>query len=226
MTQLEATYDKKHMCIMCNQPFTSKKVRSKFIKVEKYDTDFLPYYASEDANPLLYHIQICPNCGYSFSEEFTSYFPAGGKELMIESVCSKWGGQSFSSERTIEKALSTYKLAIYCASLKKEKNVTVAGLYLRLSWLYRITGNAEQEKRFAALAMHAYIESYTTDDFKGSKMSEVRVLYLIAELSRRTGQTEQAIKYFSRVFEQQKRATEPKIIEMAREQWGLMKENI
>ena len=79
---------------------------------------------------------------------------------------------------------------------------------MRLAWLYRLLENTDHEKRFMKLAMDAYLHSYMEDDFKGTQVSEVRILYLIGELARRTHQTEQAVKYFSKVIEQQNRTIE------------------
>lgn len=224
MNEIQPTYDKQFNCIKCSHSFTSKRVRSRFIKVDGYDSDFLPRYSAGSSNPLLYYIQTCPSCGFSSSEDFSSLFPAGTEEKIQNEVCSRWSGKSYSGERTADEAISTYKLAIYCALLKKEKSITIAGLYMRLAWLYRIEVNEEQEQRFLKLAIEKYLESYTNEDFRGTKISETRVLYLIAELSRRTNQVELSIQYFSKVIEQQKRTTEPKIIEMAREQWQTMRE--
>lgn len=99
----------------------------------------------------------------------------------------------------------------------------MAGLYIRLAWLCRSIKNDNQEQRFLKLALKEYSESYMSDDFKGSSISETRIFYLIGELSRRTYQSEQAVKYFSKVIELQSRSTEPKLIEMARERWYEMR---
>ena len=50
-------------------------------------------------------------------------------------------------------------------------------------------------------------------------MSETRMLYLIAELSRKIEDIEYATRYFSKVIEKQSTSLEPKIIEMAKERW-------
>lgn len=56
-------------------------------------------------------------------------------------------------------------------------------------------------------------------------MTEVRVAYLAAELSRRLGERDIAIRYFSTVIEQQRTSSETKIIEMAKEAWGEMRDH-
>lgn len=225
MTLLEPVYDKNIECINCKHPFTSKKVRSRFTKVTAIDTDFFPNYESEEANPLLYHFQVCPACGFSFSEDFSKYFPPNTKEIIQTEVTDRWVPHDYSSKRTIQQAVQTAKLAIYCATLKKEKHILLAGMYLRIAWFYRmIESQLQQEQRFLKLASHEYEQSFLEDDFKGTAISEVKILYLIGELSRRMHDDDKAVQYFSKVIERQKQTVEPKIIEMARERWYEIRE--
>lgn len=224
MAELLPLYDKKYECLLCKKSFTSKKVRSRFVKVTHYDSDFCPTYSSGEANPLLYYVKVCPHCGFSFSEDFQPYFAPGTKEMIIEKVSSQWVPQDFGGDRTVQLALQTYKLAAYCGTLKKEKHINISGLYMRLSWLYRTLENKEQERRFTNLALQEYLDSYMTDDYKGTQVTEVRMLYLIGELSRRTDNIEQAVKYFSKVIEKQKSTTEATTVEMAKERWYEIRE--
>ncbi|MGG5252827.1 DUF2225 domain-containing protein [Neobacillus sp. SM06] len=219
MTELEPLYDKKLECLLCKQPFTSKKVRSRFVKIKEVDTDFCPVYESDEVNPLLYPIHVCPACGFSFSDDFSKYFPPGAKESIQTKVTDRWVPRNFGTERTIQQAIQAYKLAIYCGTLKKEKHVLLAGMYLRTAWFYRSLKEEQQELRFLKLAGEEYEQSYMEDDFKGSQVSEVKILYLIGELSRRIKDVDKATKFFSMVIERQKQTVEPKIIEMAKERW-------
>jgi uncharacterized protein (DUF2225 family) len=221
---IEPIYDKKVECLICKDTFLSKKVRSRFVKVTKYDTDFSPVYESVEANPLLYHIHVCPSCGFSFSDDFSRYFPAGSIEAIQKEVTSKWVQHDFSSKRTINQAIQTYKLAIYSGILKKEKHIVLAGIYMRTAWLYRSAGNVEQEQRFMKVSVQEYEESYIEDDFRGTQMSEIKLLYLIGELSTRIKDGTKAVQYFSKVIERQKQSAEPRIIEMARERWHEIRE--
>lgn len=224
MTEITPLYDKKYECLMCKKSFTSKKVRSRFIKVLDYDSDFCPSYKSDEANPILYYVKVCPHCGFSFSEDFHPLFPPGSEELLKEKVCSQWVPQDFGGERTVQQALQTFKLAAYCGTLKREKHIILSGLYMRLAWLYRRLENPEQERRFMNLALKEYIDSYMNDDYRGTQITDVRILYIIGELSRRTNNIEQAIKYFSKVIEKQSITTETKTVEMARERWYEIRE--
>ncbi|MDZ5472114.1 DUF2225 domain-containing protein [Bacillus sp. 31A1R] len=224
MTEITPLFDKNCECPICKQKFTTKKVRSRFIKVTEYDSDFCPTYASSENNPILYHVNVCPHCGFSFSDDTNPYFHPGSKELIIEKVCSQWVPRDYGEERTVYDAIKSYKLAAFCATLKKEKHVNIAGLYMRLAWLYRSLNDPDQEGRFMKLATHEYLESYMADDFRGTQVSDVRIFYLIGELSRRNGLIEQAVKYFSKVIEKQKSTVETKIVSMARERWYEIRE--
>jgi uncharacterized protein (DUF2225 family) len=220
MTVLEPIYDKKFECMFCGEPFVSKKVRTRFVKVTRYDSDFLPFYEDEDANPILYHIQVCPACGFSFSADFSNYFPPGTRELITEKVTRSWVPHDFGGKRSINQAIQTYKLAIYCTTLKKEKHIVIAGLYMRIAWLCRMQQNSSQEERFMRLAVKEYDDSLYHGDFRGTQISEVKLLYLIAELSRRLNDKQKAVQYFSLVIEKQRESNETNIIEMAKERWN------
>ena len=55
-------------------------------------------------------------------------------------------------------------------------------------------------------------------------MSEVKVLYLLGELSRKLGNNGKAASFFSKVIEQRE-STEKQILEMARDRWHELREN-
>lgn len=223
MTQIEPLYDKKYHCALCEQSFTTKKVRSRFVKVLRFDTDFAPIYAEDFENPNLYYVNVCPDCGYSFTEDFSNYFPPGARQMIQDKICSQWTPHNFGDERTIVEAMNTFKLAAYSSTLKKEKHIVTAGLYIRLAWLYRSIKNLDQEMRFIKMALKEYTESYSTGDYKGTQVSEFRLMYLIGELSRRIGNTQDAVRFFSKVIEKQRQSLEPQIIQLAKDRWQEMR---
>jgi uncharacterized protein len=77
-------------------------------------------------------------------------------EIIMEKVSSHWVPHHFSNERSIKVAINTYKLASYCGALKKENHIILAGICLRIAWLYRINKNKEQEERFLRFALKEY----------------------------------------------------------------------
>lgn len=223
MEELQPLFGRNQECHLCKKSFVTMKCRSKFIKVDRYDTDFCPIYNEDSVNGLLYNIFVCPSCGYSFSSDFSGYFPPGTKDAITENITNKWVPFDFGNERSTKEAIRAYKLAAYTATLKKEKYVVIAGLYLRIAWLYRSQGKA-LEQRFMELAFHNYYQSFSRDDYRGTQVSDVRILYLLGELARRIGNEETAVHYFSKVIESRKRTVETKLIEMAQERWKEIRE--
>jgi len=219
MISLESFYEKKLTCIYCNEPFNTLRVRSRFAIPYQIDSDSCPHYREGNYNPHFYFVNVCTECGFAFTEEFSDQFPKGTKEIIRVQITEHWTKRNFGQVRDIQQALEAYKLAILAGSLKKEKNAVLAGLCLRLAWLYRSENNSEQEKRFMGMALNAYEESFVLSDFAGTSMSELKVLFMIGELSRRLGQYPKAVSYFSKVIQHKDAKEEQKIVNMAREQW-------
>jgi uncharacterized protein len=217
MTTIEPLYDKKCICPLCSSNFTTKKLRSRFIKAKGFDSDFFPYY--EDHNPLLYYVNVCPTCGFAFADQEDVRLKEAEKAILTEKISSHWRPHTFGESRTIRDSIKTYKLAAYAGILRSEKHILIAGLYIRIAWLYRMLDEIQQENRFMQLALSEYELSYSTGDFRGTQVSEIKTLYLAGELSRRTTKTEEAVKYFSKVIEQQSRTIETNIITLAKDGW-------
>lgn len=217
--EITPAYDKKMDCINCKQKFTTKRIRSRFVRVASHETDFKPIYTNQDINPLYYNVAVCPHCGFSFTDDFSPYFAPGTKEVISKQITSQWNERSYGSERDMDEAIETYKLAYLSAMFKKEKNLTMAGLTLRIAWFYRDKGDVEAEQRFLTISKELYLNAYAEGDYIGTQMSETRVMYMIAQLAWKTGDREEAIRSFSRVIESQRTSTEPQLVEMAKERW-------
>ncbi|SHI06269.1 DUF2225 domain-containing protein [Desulfosporosinus lacus] len=226
MTSVNAFYEKKLTCIYCGSPFITQRVRSRFSVPYRTDSDFCPHFREGNYNPHYYFVNVCPECGFAFSEEFSEQFPLGSKELINSRIAKHWKKRNFGEERDLQQALESYKLAILAGTLKKEKNAVLAGLCLRLAWLYRTEDNTEQEKRFLVLALKAYEESFVHSDFADTSMSEIRVLFMIGELSRRLEQYKKAVSYFSKIIQHKDADGETKIVNLAREQWRAAAEEL
>ncbi|HWQ71441.1 MAG TPA: DUF2225 domain-containing protein, partial [Desulfitobacteriaceae bacterium] len=199
-------------------PFTSLKLRSRFTVPYQIDSDFCQHFRDKELNPYYYYVNVCPQCGYAFSEEFSSRFPRGARELIEAQMKDQWEKRDLCKLRDLRQAIDSYKLAIYTGSLKKERHGVMGGLCLRLAWIYRLENNTEQEQRFLGLALKEFEESYLVSDFLNSSLSELNTLYFCGELNRRLGNLPKAISYFSKIFEHPERDEEPKMLNMAREQ--------
>lgn len=219
-------YQAKTKCMFCEHPFSTSKVRSRFVRVMGHDSDFKPIYKNAEAvNPMYYNVAVCPSCGFAFTEDFLPFFAPHIRERIASTIQANWKHRSFGDERSVEEAIETYKLALLSARLKEEKNLPIAGLALRLAWIYRDLKDEANEHRFLEVARDAYTDAYSTDEQKGTMMSEIRVIYLIGELSYRIGDRDAAVRNFSRVIESQKNSTDPQVVELAKERWREIREN-
>lgn len=221
LSQLEPLYDKKIECPFCHNLFTSKKVRSRFVKPIKAESDFGPIYKKDDRNnPLYYYVTVCPHCGFSFTEDFSHLIGQAARNKVQTEITAKMDKMTdFCGERSIEQAVRAYKLAIYAGQLVKEKHIVFANLCLRLAWLQRNAANKDEERRFLQLAASEYEQSYMHSDFNTETTPEMSILYLIGELSRRLGKFNEAIKYFTKVLEHPDRSRYMKYTTLARQQW-------
>lgn len=222
--ELTPHYETTITCIHCKEDFPTAKLRSKFVRVKEHRSDFQPVYVNPNINGIYYNVFVCQHCGFSFTEDFSRYFAPGTEQLIETQIVERFVRRSYNGERTVFQALEAYKLALVCGNLKKEKNVVLAGLAMRIAWLYRSLSNEGQEQRFMKMARDYYIASYTTGDYSSTQMSEFRVSYMIGELSRRIGDIEEATRSFSHILEQQSTCLEPQIIAKTKEQWLIMRE--
>ncbi|WP_241657198.1 DUF2225 domain-containing protein [Halobacillus salinus] len=218
---MSPTFERHIQCAYCKYHYTTTKVRSRFIRPVSTDTLFFTVYEQAEINPILYHVHVCPACGYAANDQFSKTIPSHTRKTIEHNITNKWTNQDYSGKRSYEVAIRTFKLCIVTALLKEEKPVVLAGLYLRTAWLYRYLEEPRQVERFMRLALNMYEKSYVVDDLDDPKMTPLKVLYLIGEIHRRLGHEKEAIKNFSKVIEKKKLFIDPKVVEMARDQWQL-----
>ncbi|OEH92472.1 DUF2225 domain-containing protein [Bacillus solimangrovi] len=227
MPELNPLYDKHYTCPVCDFEFVTKKVRSRFIQAVSLESDFYSDYKDENISPLLYHVNICYSCGYAFADEANRYFLPGTKELIMKRITQNWRGQThYSKERSAKEAIEAYILAIFAGSIRKEKPIVMAGLYLRLAWMYRKQNNEQKEKECINYALKSYEDSYYQGDYKDAKLSLTRMLYLMGALYKELGNPNKAVFYFSKVIQLKDKVIEKRIIELARDQWMEMRQEI
>lgn len=214
-------YEKNIKCPVCNNEYHTLRVRSKACRVEKKDEDFCTHY--KGVNPLFYEIIVCPCCAYSASESTLGDLSQEDIHKLKETFSGKLIERSFCSERSLIDAIDSFKLALYTANIKKAKNSIIAGLCLRLAWLYRFAGD-EKENVFLKYALENYQEAFSKEKLPIGSLDEVTMLYLLGELSRRAGMLQEAIVWFSKAVASPERKNNPRIERLAREQWGLVRE--
>ncbi|OGO78741.1 MAG: hypothetical protein A2Y23_10735 [Clostridiales bacterium GWB2_37_7] len=217
----EALYEKSNKCPICSNSFYSKKVRVSACRIDKRYEDFCISY--KDINPLHYEILVCPHCGYAASEN--SFEKLSTKELhAIKDILSgKVVNRNFCVERSTNDALDSFKLALFFAKSRNAKNSIVAGLALKLAWIYREMKD-EREHDFLLYALENYRIAYDKEDLPLGNLNEISVQYLLGELSRRLHKFSDAVFWFNKAVTNPERINNPRIEKLAREQWYDAKE--
>lgn len=214
ITSVDPLYTVKVECLCCRASFETSRVRPSFKKAVATETDF--YVRYKDINPDYYVVRVCAVCGFSTTENFSDKLTPQQKGAFEQKVGANWTARNFGGKRSWSEALHTYQLALLCAQMKEEKDRVIAGLLHHIAWLYREKGDREQENRFLEFALQAYIKVY---ELEGEDVNNARLMYLIGELSRRLEQFNEAVKWFSRVINDQK-IMDAAMIRASREQWA------
>ncbi len=213
-------YQKSITCPVCSKPFEITKVKSNGSKIESVDSDFCVYY--EGINPILYDVWICEHCGYAAQADKFESITFKDSKLILENITPRWTKRSFAGERTVENAIETFKLALYTLHVRNAKNSELAKVCIRIAWLYRIL-QSPKEREFLEFALRSYTNAFETERFPVDKLDEFTCMFMIGELNRRVGNTEEAVKWFSRIISSPDARSNRKLLEKTREQYEVVK---
>lgn len=220
--EIDALYSKKVKCPICTNEFSTSKMRTTKIRIDRVDGDFMNHYKSE--NPIKYHVFVCPKCGYAAVESNFNKIRPAEREIIKVHVSTKWKEREYSGSRTDDDAIQCYKLALYCGQLIGLKKYEIGNIALKIAWLYR-TKESDEEIRFLQNAVELFEQAFYTEDLSASSMDEITLGYLIGELHRRLGRKKEAILWFGKTISNPLIKNNPRVEKMTREQWLLAKEN-
>ncbi|QGU96088.1 DUF2225 domain-containing protein [Clostridium bovifaecis] len=217
--EMSYLYDKKIICPVCGANFTVKAIKTSSYKMKSKDSDFFIKY--ELINPYFYDVWICNDCGYSAMKADFEKIKSFQKELVKTNITSKWKGRSYSVPYDINTAIERYKLSLLNYFYIEAKSSKKAMNCLKLAWLFRMLEDTKSEQDYLIQALKGFDEAYFNEDFPIYGMNKFTVMYLIGELHRRLGNTEDALLWFGNVITSSN--SPKKIKDMAREQKDLIK---
>ena len=217
----EVLYSVDKDCPICKGKFKVTKVRSK-LQMVKQDSDFCTYY--KDVNPNYYVIWVCPSCGYAAQDTYFDELSPAAEDKTRKFLQGKEVRLDLSGVRSREQAIASYKLAIFLAELVSALPSRLAGLYLKLAWLYREAEMPEEERILMMKARQCYEQATLKERFPIGNLTDIAVEYIIGELYRRTGQVDQALSYLSKVVGNPKAKLEKRILELAKDSWHKARE--
>ncbi|TDT67894.1 response regulator receiver domain-containing protein [Hypnocyclicus thermotrophus] len=204
-------WTKETICPICGTKFESYNYKNKSQKLIKIETDFHEVY--EKFDPIIYDIYVCPHC--FFSAKPSEFNTLELKEIRALSKVTRESKYNFYELRDIDMGLESYQLLLKCYKLyKKITKSEYANIYIKIAWLYRDKKDNNNEKKYLELALKEYEKRYNLGERIEGKDGELKLKYMIAEISNRLEHYEKAMKYFREIL-QDKKYKEEKIYEKA-----------
>lgn len=215
ITESDFIFDKSYTCPVCNKEFKSKTVKTGKIKLVSMDTDLRPKYQFVDS--LKYDAVVCPYCGYAALSRFFGYVTETQSKLILANISKSFCGMDVTGDTySYDDAIARHKLALVNNIVKKSKLSEKAYTCLKTAWLLR--GKAEtlptdtpnlpntiallaaEENEFIKNAYEGFMEAFMKELFPMCGMDENTCTYLVADLARRLGKYDEALRWLSRVI--------------------------
>lgn len=208
-------YQAEQWCPVCGQHFTVTKVRSRLVKLRQ-DTDFCTYY--EGVNLYYYAVWVCEHCGYGAQDAFFEQISQAGVQRLREYLTKNKVHLQVAGERNLFQAVAVYRVALQCAKVIHLPDSRLAGLHMRLAWVYRMADMKNKELAALDTALFHYEQAYLREKTPLlGIMSETALAYVLGELSWRLDRVKQAAHYYSQVVRDREAGQrEPRIVELAR----------
>lgn len=191
----ELLFEHRRTCPICGQSFEQLTILPSKLRMEKTEMDLRIRY--KDIEPMHYEIVTCPNCFLSTSAES---FDGISKRWMdpLNKKVSPYKLEMYirtGAERDTFTVFAGYYLALLCAEICfDEHQMVTAGLWLKLSRLYRDCEDQTMHQYTASKALEDYLYAY--EHFSVPAKQEQQLCYLIGDLYWKTGNLDKARNYF------------------------------
>ena len=191
-------FDKSVVCPVCDNHFKTKAVKTKSPRIQSKDSDFFIRYTV--ANPYFYDVWICNSCGYSAMKVDFPKIKSYQKDLVLKNITSKWKPRIYPDVMTAELAIEKYKLALITALSMEKQNSTIGMILIKISWMYRLLNNNQEELKYLSQALTAFENAYINENFPMYGLDRDSLTYLIGDLNRRLNNNDIALQWYSKVI--------------------------
>lgn len=212
-----------YTCPICNQEFSSLRIRDGAGTFIDTDSDLRPYF--KEVDPVKYEVVTCKYCGYSsISKTFDKVRP--DRVDIIESKLDEIfdNNRIFDGDYDYETAIYRFKLAIKISEERLLQKGEMFYLYLKLAWLFRAIGGTNNLKyEFVSLkrALEYGEEALINESMPIIDIDSQVFVYLLGEISRRLGYFDKALKYITQIVTDQ--SATPRLKERAQHAKELIK---
>ena len=214
LSEEDLIFEKTYTCPVCDFEFKSKMIRTGKVRLAGADSDLRPRYNGVDS--LKYDAVMCPLCGYAALNRYFNFVMSSQAKRIKEKISAQFRTPKFEGEvYSYDDAILRYKMALLNTVVKNGKSSERAYTCLKMAWLYRgkreemmkgeykkeeIAQLYNQEKELLGNAFDGFAAAFSKEDFPMCGMDKNTMLYLLAELARRTDQVDECKRYLSRVL--------------------------
>lgn len=236
-SEIDVLLDRTFTCVVCGQEFQSKTIKAGKNKLVKQELDLRAIYDMADA--IKYDPIVCPHCGYATLTRFVKQpLPTVQEKLIREKISLNFKGiEQPEGIYSYDDAILRYKLVLASTVVKNGKDSEKAYVCLKMGWAVR--GKAEslpedtpnrdevlkqlqaEELECLQNAYEGFSSAFSKESFPMCGMDENTVMYLCAELARRTGKLDEAARLASSIITS--RSAGERMKERAREVKELIK---
>lgn len=236
-SEVDVLLDRTFTCVICGKEFQSKAIKAGKNKLVKQELDLRAIYDMADA--IKYDPIVCPHCGYATLTRFAKQpLPSVQEKLVKEKICANFKGiEQPEGAYSYDDAILRYKLVLASTVVKSGKDSEKAYVCLKMGWAIR--GKAEnlpadtpnrqevlkklhaEELECLQNAYEGFNSAFSKESFPMCGMDENTVMYLCAELARRTGRFDEAARLASSIITS--RSAGERMKERAREVKELIK---
>ena len=216
----EAFYAKTLTCPLCGTRFEMLRVRDNFVEVAGRDSDLMEQHRA--INALWYQVAVCPKCYFAaLVDDFGGLLTEEKEkiEALLKPLRPKLGAVDWKGYRDATTARVSFELAAVCYGPRRASFRRVAGMYHRIAWLARQAGQADAEKQLLAVARDGYVSSLDKNEAEDPRI-DVTTMYVVADLSRRLGDTAAAGKWAGQVLNHPQIERSKMIADLARNLWS------
>jgi uncharacterized protein len=216
-------YTKQVTCPACITDFFALVVHPQKDTPADRSSDFHQLYKTP-YNPHDYEVWVCPNCRYaSLPQDFSDISDLQRPRVaeVVAAVMSDWRGQQadFLTERNLALREKSLKLALALYRMRNASPLRLAAVLHRLAWCAREREDSDAERNWLSQALQAYGMAYNQFDSDASPKTELRVVYLCAELNARLGDPRAAVRWASEGLRHPAIKDHPHWERMLRQQW-------
>ncbi len=202
-------FEKSYTCPVCDRNFKALTMKANRAKLRGTDIDLRPTY--DNVEPLKYDVVMCPRCGCASVGRYWTGLTPNQRKLIKEEITSNFVPKEYTGDTyTFDEALERYQVALANAMVKQAKASEKAYICLRAGWTLRSKYEsmdpadpkyeAESERvktmenDFLESALEGFVTARSSEMPPVCGMDEMTLDYLIAALSVRFGQYDQAAK--------------------------------